>query len=112
MVSNHTDFSVTPLDPFLLLWTSMARTTRSGVTLGDDQRVDAYAALRALTVGPAHQVFEEQRKGRIAVGLLADLVVLSADPLKVSLEAVRDIHVLETIKEGVTVFRRIVGKSN
>lgn len=112
VVSNHTDFSVTPLDPFLVLWSSMARMTRTGVTLGEDQRVDAYAALQALTTGAAHQVFEEHRKGRIAEGLVADFVVLSADPLVVPLDDLRAIEVLETIKEGVTIYPAIVGESN
>lgn len=105
VVSNHTDFPVTPLDPFFVLWSSMARTTRSGVALGEDERLDAYSALQALTTGAAHQVFEEDRKGRIAEGLLADFVVLSADPLTVPLTDVRAIKVLETIKEGVSIYR-------
>lgn len=112
VVSNHTDFSVTPLDPLLVIWSSMARTTRTGATLGEDERLDGYAALQAVTTGAAHQVFEERRKGRIAEGLLADLVVLSADPLAVPLEDLRAIEVLETIKEGVTVFGGMVGQSN
>lgn len=105
VVSNHSDFPVTPLDPFFILWTAMARTTRSGTTLGPDQRVDAYTALQALTTGPAFQIFEEDRKGRIAPGLLADFVILTADPLEVDLDRVRDLRVLETIKEGVTIHR-------
>lgn len=112
VVSNHTDFSVTPLDPLLVIWSSMARTTRTGATLGEDERLDGYAALQAVTTGAAHQVFEERRKGRIAEGLLADLVVLSADPLAVPFEDLRAIEVLETIKEGVTVFGGMVGQSN
>lgn len=102
-VSNHCDFPVTPLDPFHQLWTAMARTTRSGRVLGPHERIDGYAALQALTSGAAYQVFEEDRKGRIAPGLLADLVVLSADPLAAGVDAIRDVTVLETIKEGVTV---------
>lgn len=112
VVSNHTDFSVTPLDPLLVLWSSMARTTRTGATLGEDERLDGYAALQAVTTGAAHQVFEERRKGRIAEGLLADLVVLSADPLDVPLAELCGIEVLETIKEGVTVFGGMVGQGN
>ena len=104
VVSNHTDFTVTPLDPFFTIWTAMSRTTRTGSVLGPDQRVDAYTALQALTTGGAYQMFEEDRKGRIAPGLLADFVVLSADPIEVGVDGVRDIAVLETIKEGVTVF--------
>lgn len=103
VVSNHCDFPVTPVDPFHQLWTAMARTSRSGVALGPAERVDAYTALQSLTTGAAYQVFEEDRKGKIAVGLLADLVVLSDDPLAVGVEGMRDVTVLETIKEGVTV---------
>lgn len=105
VVSNHSDFTVTPLDPFAIMWTAMTRTTRSGVVLGAPERIDAYAALQAMTTGPAHQMFEEGRKGRIAEGLLADFVVLSHDPLEVGGEGIRAIEVLETIKEGVTVYR-------
>ena len=104
VVSNHSDFTVTPLDPFLILWTAMARTTRTGTVLGPEQRVDAYVALQALTTGAAYQMFEEERKGRIAEGLLADFVILSADPVATGVDGVRDIRVVETIKEGVTVF--------
>lgn len=104
IVSNHSDFTVTPLNPFFIMWTAMARTTRGGAVLGADQRVGPYAALQALTTGPAYQMFEEDRKGRIAEGLLADLVILSADPMRAGVDGVRDITVVETLKEGVTVF--------
>lgn len=83
----------------------MARTTRTGVVLGPDERVNAYVALQAFTTGAAYQMFEEDRKGRIACGRLADFVVLSANPVITGVEGVRDITVIETIKEGVTVFR-------
>ncbi len=103
--SNHTDFNITPLDPFFILWTAMARETRSGEVLGADQRIDAYKGLQGLTTGPAWQVFEEDRKGRIKKGLLADFVILDANPLKTGVDGVRDIKVLETIKEGETIYR-------
>lgn len=103
--SNHTDFNVTPLNPFLVLWTAMARQSRSGRLIGPDQRVDAYTALQGLTTGPAWQLFEEDRKGKIKAGLLADLVILSGDPLKAEVGKIRDLRVLETIKEGKTVYR-------
>src|SRR3546814_8726149 len=51
--SNHSDFSVTPLDTRFMLWTSMARVSPTGVVSGPDERIDAYAALQALTTGPA-----------------------------------------------------------
>ncbi|GMR17026.1 MAG: amidohydrolase [Gammaproteobacteria bacterium] len=103
--SNHTDFNITPLDPMFVLWTAMARESRGGEIIGADQRVDAYTALQGLTTGPAWQLFEEHRKGMIAEGLLADFVILSADPVAAGVEKIRDIRVLETIKEDRTIFR-------
>jgi predicted amidohydrolase YtcJ len=105
IISNHTDFNVTPLNPFFVIWTAMSRTSRTGQVLGADQRVDAYTALQALTTGPAWQVFEENRKGAIEEGLLADFVILSADPVKTSVDKIREIKVIETIKEDKTIFK-------
>ena len=102
--SNHTDFNVTPLDPLFVIWTAMRRESRSGRVIGPDQRVDAYTALQGLTTGAAWQLFEEDRKGMIKEGLLADFVILSADPVKADVGSIRGIKVLETIKEGKTIF--------
>lgn len=104
--SNHSDYSVTPLDTRFMLWTAMARVSPTGVVSGPDERLDAYAALQALTTGPAWQVFEEQRKGRIKPGLLADFVILDRNPLTTPVDGIRDIKVLETIKEGRSVWKR------
>ncbi|WP_052071729.1 amidohydrolase [Sphingopyxis sp. MWB1] len=103
--SNHSDFSVTPLDTRLMLWTSMARQSQSGHVLGAAERLDAYAALQALTTGPAWQIFEEDRKGRIKAGLRADFVILDQNPLTTPVEAIRDIKVLETVKDGRSVWK-------
>jgi predicted amidohydrolase YtcJ len=104
--SNHSDFPVTALDPMTQLWTSMARTSLTGMVSGADQRLTAYEGLQALTTGPAWQVFEENRKGRIKAGLLADFVVLDRNPLETPLDQIRAIKVLETVKQGRTVWRR------
>jgi hypothetical protein len=103
--SNHSDYSVTPLDTRFMLWTSMARVSPTGVVSGPDERLGAYEALQALTTAPAWQVFEEERKGRIKPGLLADFVILDKNPLTTPVDGIRDIKVLETIKEGATVWR-------
>jgi len=105
--SNHTDFNVTPLDPFWLLWSAMARESRDGVIIGADQRVDAYTALQGLTTGPAWQVFEEHRKGKINEGMLADFVVIKNNPLKQKTTEIKDNEVLATIKEGKVVYKKI-----
>ncbi len=106
--SNHSDYSVTPLDTRFMLWTSMARVSPTSIISGPDERIDAYAALQALTTGPAWQIFEEGRKGRIKAGLLADFVVLDRNPLTTPVDDIKAIRVLETIKEGRSVWARPV----
>jgi predicted amidohydrolase YtcJ len=103
--SNHSDFSVTPLDTRFMLWTSMARVSPTGVVSGSDERLGAYEALQALTTGPAWQAFEEDRKGRIKAGLLADFVILDRNPLTTPVDGIRGIRVLETVKEGRSVWK-------
>ena len=102
--SNHTDFNITPLDPFFVMWTAMARESKSGDVIGENERADAYTALQGLTTGPAWQIFEENRKGMIKEGLLADFVILSEDPVKAGVSGIREIEVLETIKEGNSIY--------
>ena len=103
--SNHSDYSVTPLDTRFMLWTAMARVSPTGVVSGPHERVGAYEALQALTTGPAWQIFEEDRKGRIKAGLLADFVILDKNPLTTPVDGIRDIKVRETIREGHSVWK-------
>jgi len=105
--SNHSDYSVTPLDTRFMLWTSMARVSPTGVVSGAGERLNAYEALQALTAGPAWQAFEEDRKGRIKVGLLADFVILDKNPLATPVDDIKDIRVLETVKEGRPVWKAV-----
>ena len=103
--SNHSDYSVTPLDTRFMLWTSMARVSPTGVVSGAGERLTAYAALQALTTGPAWQAYEEERKGRIRAGLLADFVILDKNPLTTPTQQIKDIRVVETVKEGKSVWK-------
>ena len=105
-MTNHSDFLVTPLNPLFILWTSVNRTSRSGNVIGPDERITVLDGLKALTIDGAHQYFEEDRKGSIEVGKLADLVILTANPMKVVASTIKDIRVAETIKDGKTVFQR------
>jgi len=104
--TNHTDAFVTPIDQMMTVWTAVNRQLRSGGVLGPDERITPYQALQAITTNAAFQFGEEASKGSIAVGKRADLVILSADPNKVDPMAIRDIKVIETIKDGKTVFTR------
>lgn len=103
--SNHSDFPVTPLNSRFQIWTAMARTSQTGVVSGADQRETIWNALQAMTTGPAWQVFEENRRGRIKPGLLADFVVLDRNPLATPVDQVPQIRVLETVKEGETIWK-------
>ncbi|MEB3183041.1 MAG: amidohydrolase [Cyanobacteriota bacterium] len=82
------------------------RRTPSGLVIGPEQRVTPYLGLKAVTANAAWQIKEETSKGTLEVGKLADLVILARNPLRVDPAAIKDIPVLETIKEGRTIFRR------
>lgn len=103
--TNHTDFVVTPLDQMFVVWTAVNRISRSGDTIGADQRVTALEAVKAITINAARQYREADTKGSLEVGKLADLVVLDDNPLTVDPMTIKDISVVETIKEGSTVYR-------
>ena len=100
----HTDTPVVKPDLLHCVWTAVNRVTRSGQTIGEDQKVGVYDALKGITINAAYAYFEEDSKGSIKAGKRADLVVLDSNPLKVDPMAIKDIKVLETIKDGVTVY--------
>ncbi len=104
--TNHTDATVTPTDPIFLLWTSVNRVTREGRVLGEAERVTPYQGLQALTVNGAYEYFEEASKGTLEVGKRADFVVLDKNPIKVAPMTLKDIRVVETIKDGKRVYPR------
>jgi hypothetical protein len=81
------------------------RARGSGRIVGPQQRVDVITALKAMTIWPAYQHFEEKTKGSLEVGKLADFVILSKDPTRVEPTTLADIKVTETVKEGKTIFR-------
>jgi predicted amidohydrolase YtcJ len=99
------DAPVTPSPSVLaLVDAAVNRRTPSGTVIGPDERVSSYAALGAVTRSAAYQLKEEKTKGTLEVGKLADMVVLSANPLKVEPATIKQITVLQTFKEGVSVY--------
>lgn len=103
--TNHTDFNAVPIDQMFLMWSSVNRFDRNGEVVGREERIGAIEALEAITSNAAYQNFEERTKGSLAAGKLADLVILDKSPLEVATAKIKDIKVLETIKEGKTVYR-------
>ncbi len=104
--TNHTDFVVAPLDQMFVIWTAVNRISRGGVVIGPDQRVTPMEALKAITINAAYQYSEQSSKGSIEPGKLADLVILSGNPLTVPADSIKDIKVVETIKEGKSIYKR------
>jgi len=102
--STHHDAPVAFPDSMRVLDATVTRRSRSGDIIGPAQRVDVLTALKAMTIWPAWQHFEEETKGSIETGKLADFVVLDKNPLEVDPETLDQIKVTETIKEGVTVY--------
>lgn len=102
----HQDSPVIQPDMMRTLWCAINRETRTGVAIGKEEAITPYEALKAITVNGAYQYFEEDQKGTITPGKLADLVILDRNPLQVDPDEIKDIKVLETIKEGKTVYTR------
>jgi hypothetical protein len=103
--SSHHDAPVAFPDTMRVLSATVNRTTRSGKVIGPEHRVDPLTALKAMTLWAAYQHFEEDSKGSIEVGKLADFAVLSDNPLTIDPLKIADIKVVETIKKGKTIFR-------
>jgi predicted amidohydrolase YtcJ len=100
----HNDAPVVPPDMIRLLWSTTNRKTRSGKVLGEEQKISTYSALEAMTINAAYQHFEDDIKGSIEVGKLADLVVLSEDPLSIDTKNLLEVNVVATFSRGVEVF--------
>ncbi|MBT8292303.1 MAG: amidohydrolase, partial [Eudoraea sp.] len=105
-VTIHTDAPVALPSLMRVLWTAVERKSRSGQIIGANEKLTPYEALKAITIWSAYQHFEEDSKGTLEEGKLADLVILDKNPLKVNPGEIKDIQVLRTIKEGQIVFQK------
>ena len=103
--SSHHDAPVAFPDTMRVLSATVNRTTRSNQVLGPEHRVEPIVALKAMTLWAAYQHFEEQSKGSIEVGKLADFAILSDNPLTIDRMKIADIKVIETIKRGKSIYR-------
>ncbi len=100
----HQDSPVVNPDALFAVHNAVNRETMAGRVLGEEQKLSVWEALRAVTLDGAYQIFEEASKGSIAPGKLADLVILGENPLTADPGRLKDIPVLETIKEGKTIY--------
>ncbi|PKN68248.1 MAG: amidohydrolase [Deltaproteobacteria bacterium HGW-Deltaproteobacteria-12] len=102
--SIHSDCPVTPVSPLFCVHAAVNRLTSSGKVLGPEFRLTPEEALRAVTIDSAWQTFEEDIKGSIEVGKLADFTILDRNPLKIAPEQIRNIEVKEVVIGGEKVF--------
>ena len=105
-ITIHTDAPVALPNLMRMVGISVERKSRSGQIIGEDEKITVYEALQAITSWSAYQHFEENTKGTLEVGKLADLVILDHNPLKILPSEVKNIQVLQTIKEGVSVYQK------
>jgi predicted amidohydrolase YtcJ len=105
-LAGHSDDPVSVSDPLLRIQDMVTRTSAEGKVYGARQRIRVEEALHAWTLGGAFASFEENLKGSIAVEKLADFVILSADPVRVSAGSIKDIAVEKTVVGGKVVFER------
>jgi predicted amidohydrolase YtcJ len=101
------DWSVAPMDPILGIYAAVTRRSADGKHPGGwipEQRVSVEEALRAYTADGAYAVFAEARRGRLAPGYLADLVLLDRDLTRIPPEEIAETRVLATVMGGHVVF--------
>jgi predicted amidohydrolase YtcJ len=103
------DWPVAPLSPMLGIYAAVTRATLDGKHPGGwvpEERISVEEALRAYTSGSAHAAFEENEKGTISPGKLADLVVLSEDILEISPARVAEAQVFMTVVGGRVIYEK------
>lgn len=103
--TSHHDAPVAHPNAMRVLSATVTRRTRSGDILGPEQRVPVDVALKAMTLWAAWQHYEDSRKGSLTPGKLADLTILSDNPMTISPDRLANITVTNTFKEGRIVSR-------
>ncbi len=103
---NGTDVPVEDVNPLLCLQSAVTRRMANGKQFFPEQCLTAIEALRSYTIDAAYGAFEEQDKGSIEVGKLADFVILSGDPLTTPGDDLGSLRVEKTIVGGQIAYER------
>jgi predicted amidohydrolase YtcJ len=102
-VAPASDYTPGPYEPMMALQSLVTRKDRAGRVWGPSQRITLDEALRVCTVHGAYASFEEDIKGTLTPGKLADCVLLEKDPHDVDPDRLVDLRVLRTLLGGRTV---------
>ncbi|MGK0292933.1 MAG: putative amidohydrolase YtcJ [Porticoccaceae bacterium] len=98
--SYHSDFAMAPIEPLTLAWTAINRVTSNNNKVSQDQRVDTYTAMKAITISAARTLNLEGDIGSIESGKTANFTILKENPFKVDPMLIKDITVLATVYKG------------
>jgi len=102
--TDSSDYTASPSDPMMWLQSQITRTDMKGNVWGANQRITLEEAIRCGTINGAYASFEEQIKGTIEAGKLADLVVLGQDPFKSEASSLLNVPVERTMVGGKWVY--------
>ena len=91
-------------NPFFSMWAMVTRMTRTGEVSAPEEAVTVREAIRSYTIDGAYSGFEEQAKGSIEAGKLADLIVVSEDPLTIPADRIKEIRVVMSVVGGGVVW--------
>ncbi len=103
-ITIHQDSPVVPPDMLFSIYNAVNRITRSGQPIGPEYAVTPMEALRMVTVNGARQYGQEDDRGSITPGKIADFVILDRNPLKVPGTEIKDIAVVRTVKRGRVIY--------
>ena len=109
------DWPVAPLDPLLGIYAAVTRQTLDGKNIDGwfpEHKITVEEAVRAYTVDAAYAAFEEDIKGAIEVGKLADFVVLSEDIFAIEPADIRNVKVILTVVGGEICYSQGVGNDS
>jgi predicted amidohydrolase YtcJ len=108
VAASGSDCPVTDMNPFPIIYSAVARKTAKGMVCGEAERISAYEAVYSYTAAGAYLTFDEEKKGTLSPGKLADIIVLDGDITKMDDEPERilETKVEHTFLGGKAVFER------
>jgi predicted amidohydrolase YtcJ len=104
-VAGASDYVPGPFEPLMAIQSMVTRTDYRGRVWGERQKITVAEALRVCTLNGAYASYEENLKGSITPGKLADFVMLADDPHTCAADRIKDIRVLRTVVGGKTMHR-------
>ncbi len=102
--SFHDDTPVLQPDYMMAMYCAVNRKTKSGVQLAESEKITPYDALYAITMNAAYQYYEENNRGSITTGKVANFVILDHNPLTCDPEIIKDIKIIDTYLDGECVY--------